>query len=185
MDNYDLKDFSSGRITNYKVQASIYKLMEYYRNNQNVEPSEVVDSRFTIIEHLTSGKTKKDRDTEIKKLVEKQDKDVRYLTIKTLLEKFNEKYSSLDDKQRKLLSTYIYNVTNTNSLSEYVYGEFSSIKKDITRLMKKVNDDVTTIKLKEVVKQIPTKSQTKSMVRDKQVASLLRHYELVKELKKV
>jgi len=185
MDNYDLKDFSSGRITNYKVQASIYKLMEYYRNNQNVEPSEVVDSRFTIIEHLTSGKTKKNRDTEIKKLVEKQDKDVRYLTIKTLLEKFNEKYSSLDDKQRKLLSTYIYNVTNTNSLSEYVYGEFSSIKKDISRLMKKVNDDVTTIKLKEVIKQIPTKSQTKSMVRDKQVASLLRHYELVKELKKV
>ena len=121
----------------------------------------------------------------IKKLVEKQDKDVRYLTIKTLLEKFNEKYSSLDDKQRKLLSTYIYNVTNTNSLSEYVYGEFSSIKKDISRLMKKVDDDVTIIKLKEVVKQIPTKSQTKSMVRDKQVASLLRHYELVKELKKV
>ena len=66
-----------------------------------------------------------------------------------------------------------------------MYDEFSSIKKDISRLMKKVNDDVTTIKLKEVVKQIPTKSQTKSMVRDKQVASLLRHYELVKELKKV
>ena len=60
--------------------------MEHYRNNQNVEPSEVVDSRFTIIEHLTSGKTKKNRDNEIKKLVEKQDKDVRYLTIKTLLE---------------------------------------------------------------------------------------------------
>ena len=71
MENYDLKDFSSGRITNYKVQASIYKLMEYYRNSQNVEPSEVVDSRFTIIEHLTSGKTKKNRDTEIKKLVRK------------------------------------------------------------------------------------------------------------------
>jgi len=136
-----------------------------------------------VIEHLTSGKTKKNRDSEIKKLVEKQDKDVRYLTIKNLLEKFNDKYSSLDDKQRKLLSTYIYNVTNTNSLSEYVYGEFSSIKKDMSKLINKVDDDVTIIKLKEVIKQIPTKTQTKSMVRDKQVASLLRHYELVKELK--
>tara|TARA_Y100000356_G_scaffold111404_1_gene98623 strand:- start:403 stop:1260 length:858 start_codon:yes stop_codon:yes gene_type:complete len=183
--HYDLKDFSSGRITNYKVQASIYKLMEHYRNNQNVEPSEVVDSRFTLIEHLTSGKTKKNRDNEIKKLVEKQDKDVRYLTIKTLLEKFNEKYSSLDDKQRKLLSTYIYNVTNTNSLSEYVYNEFLSIKKDMNTLIKRVDDDVTKIKLKEVIKQIPSKTQTKSMVRDKQVSSLLRHYELVKELKKL
>ena len=183
MGSYDLKDFSSGRITNYKVQASIYKLMEYYRNSKNVDPSEVVDSRFTVIEHLTSGKTKKNRDSEIKKLVEKQDKDVRYLTIKNLLEKFNDKYSSLDDKQRKLLSTYIYNVTNTNSLSEYVYGEFSSIKKDMSKLISKVDDDVTIIKLKEVIKQIPTKTQTKSMVRDKQVASLLRHYELVKELK--
>ena len=143
----------------------------------------MVDSRFTVIEHLTSGKTKKSRDSEIKKLVEQQDKDVRYLTIKNLLEKFNDKYSSLDDKQRKLLSTYIYNVTNTNSLSEYVYNEFSSIKKDMNKLVKKVNDDVTIIKLKEVIKQIPTKTQTKSMVRDKQVASLLRHYELVKELK--
>ena len=134
---------------------------------------------------MTSGRTKKNRDNEIKKLVEKQDKDVRYLTIKTLLEKFNEKYSNLDDKQRKLLSTYIYNVTNTNSLSEYVYNEFTSIKKDMNKLIKKVDDDVTTIKLKEVIKQIPTKSQTKSMVRDKQVASLLRHYELVKELNKL
>ena len=92
-------------------------------------------------------------------------------------------FQNLDDKQRKLLSTYIYNVTNTNSLSEYVYNEFSSIKKDMNKLIKKVDDDVTIIKLKEVIKQIPTKTQTKSMVRDKQVASLLRHYELVKELK--
>ena len=110
---------------------------------------------------------------------------VELLTIKTLLEKFNEKYSSLDDKQRKLLSTYIYNVTNTNSLSEYVYNEFLSIKKDMNTLIKRVDDDVTKIKLKEVIKQIPSKTQTKSMVRDKQVSSLLRHYELVKELKKL
>ena len=66
-----------------------------------------------------------------------------------------------------------------------MYKEFSSIKKDIINLVKKVDDDVTLIKLKEVIKQMPTKSQTKSMVRDKQVASLLRHYELVKELKKI
>jgi hypothetical protein len=185
IEQYDLKDFASGRITNYKVQASIYKLMEYYRNNKNVDPSEVVDSRFTVMEHMTAGKISKNKDTETKKLIEKQNKDVRYLTIKTLLEKFNEKYSFLDDKQRDLLSTYIYNVTNTNSLSEYVYNEFTSIKKEMDKLIKKVGDDVTTIKLKEVIKQIPSKSQTKSMVRDKQVSSLLRHYELVKELKKL
>ena len=53
----------------------------------------------------------------------------------------------------------------------------------MNKLVKKVNDDVNIIKLKEVIKQIPSKTQTKSMVRDKQVASLLRHYELVKELK--
>ena len=79
--------------------------------------------------------------------------------------------------------------TDVNSLIPIVMitnsVEFSSIKKDIINLVKKVDDDVTLIKLKEVIKQMPTKSQTKSMVRDKQVASLLRHYELVKELKKI
>ena len=55
----------------------------------------------------------------------------------------------------------------------------------MNKLVKRVDDDVTTIKLKEVIKQIPSKNQTKSMVRDKQVSSLLRHYELVKELKKL
>ena len=183
LDTYDIKDFASGRINNYRVQASIYKLIESYRNVSSVTPSDVVDSRFTIIEHMTNGKTTKKENTGVKTLIEKQNKDVRYLTIKTLLEKFNDKYSNLDTKQKKLLSTYIHSVTNSKSLSEYVYSEFAKTKKDLNSLLKKVSDRVTRIKLREVIKQIPVKSKAKNTIKDNQVANLLRHYELVKELR--
>ena len=96
----------------------------YYRNNQNVEPSEVVDSRFTVIEHLTSGKTKKNRDTEIKKLVEKQDKDVRLLAYKVLVEQFNKKYTNLNNSQKNLLKEYINNVNNT-PIKRNLYKKFT------------------------------------------------------------
>ena len=47
-----------------------------------------------------------------------QDEDLRILTYKTLLERFNTKHSNLNYPQKSLLRAYINNVSNTNSLKE-------------------------------------------------------------------
>ena len=50
----------------------------------------------------------------------KEDEDLRILTYKVILEKFNSKYSTLSKNQRSLLRNYINNISNTNSLKELI-----------------------------------------------------------------
>ena len=180
--NYDVNDFFMARISNYKVSASIYKLFE----DKNTEsPADKTQNRFTIVEHITrkniSNKTNE------KKLVEgykKQEKDLRLLAYGILVEKFNKKYKNLSDSQKKLLKEYINNISNTNSLKEFIESETVRVKKKLQSILPTVDDKVTKIKLNEAVNQADTLMKGR-IVEDKQVVTLMRYYELVKELKNV
>ena len=45
-----------------------------------------------------------------------KDKDLRILSYKVLLEKFNKKYTNLtSDEQKKVIKGYISNISNTNN----------------------------------------------------------------------
>ena len=59
---------------------------------------------------------------------------------------------NLDESQRKLLKNYINNISNTNSLREYVDTEVVKIKKELETQLPKVNDKITNIKLTEAYK---------------------------------
>ena len=124
--NYDINDFFMARIPNYKVNASIFKVFD---SNTDGNPATETDSRFTIVEHVT--RKQKSNKKEDKKLVEgykKQEKDLRLLAYGILVEKFNKKYSSLSQSQKKLLKEYINNISNTNSLKEFVETETYKVK---------------------------------------------------------
>ena len=170
------------RISNYKVSASIYKLFE---NNNSDKPATKTQNRFTIVEHIT----RKNISTKVKEkeLVEgyrKQEKDLRLLAYGILVEKFNKKYSSLSAEQRKLLKEYINNISNTNSLKEFIESETVKVKKKLQAILPTVDDKITKIKLNEAVNQADTLMKGR-IVEDKQVVTLMRYYELVKELKNV
>jgi len=82
------------------------------------------------------------------------------------------------------LKQYINNVSNTNSLKEFIDNEVVKIKKALKKLLPKVNDEITQIKLAEAIEH--TDSATKGkVVRDKHVVALMRYYELIKEIKSV
>ena len=67
-----------------------------------------------------------------------------------------------------------------------MYKKFLSIKKDMNTLIKRVDDDVTKNKVERSYQTNSYKSQTKNLwLEIRGVSSLLRHYELVKELKKL
>ena len=125
--------------------------------------------------------------TNEKKLVEgykKQEKDLRLLAYGILVEKFNKKYKNLSDSQKKLLKEYINNISNTNSLKEFIESETVRVKKKLQSILPTVDDKVTKIKLNEAVNQADTLMKGR-IVEDKQVVTLMRYYELVKELKNV
>jgi len=181
-ESYPITEFFRSRIDNYTVLASISKIFE---NVNDDSPADITRARYSIVEHITSKNVKKDKT--VSKIVEsyqKQEKDLRLLAYKLMVDKFNEKYKDLSSKQKKLLSEYINNVSNTNSLREYVNKECDTMSKKLEKLKPFVKDKVTRIKLNEVTNQID-KVKRGQIVKEKQVVALLRYYQLYEELKEV
>lgn len=178
---YDINKLFSSKVTDYKIYASVYKLFEHQKS---LTPAEKTEVYFNLLEHITTTSTKSISLAEtITKSVD-QDPDLRILSYKLLLEKFNSKYSDMTNKQRQLLRAYINNVSNTNSLREYVDSQVPMLKKNLTKLSKKVEDKILKIKLAEAIRQLKPSCLTESkIVKDAVVIKLLRYYELESELK--
>lgn len=180
-ESYNVDDFFSSRIQNYRILASIYKLFEHSTSKTKLLPTEEVTARYTLIEHITSSFPKIE---ESKPFIE-DDKDLRLLTYKIMIDRFNEKYNnSLNGPQKRLLKEYIYNISNTNSLREYVDAEVDAVQLEIENCLPNIKDKVVKIKLTEVTNQIATLKRGK-LVKDDQIVSLMRYYELAKEIKKI
>ena len=180
-DTYDVNDFFKAKISNYKIMASIFNLLE----NKNASPLSIVNSKVTLLEHIT-GKTldSKPKKDVVMEDYAKYDKDTRLLTYKVLLEKFNDKYSGLGENQKNLLKEYVNSVTNSPALKSFINKEIKTVKKTITGYSKKVEDKAVVVKLTETRDMIKPLCK-KSSVNDDNVINLLNYYELVNELKTI
>ena len=178
-DTYNVNDFFKAKITDYKIMASIYNLLE----NRNATPISIVNSKVTLLEHITEKQDKPKKDV-VLETYNNQDKNTRLLTYKVLLEKFNDKYSGLEENQKTLLKEYVNSVSNSPALKSYINQEIQSVKKDLTKYTKKVKDKAVAIKLNETKGMIKPLCK-KSSVNDDNVINLLNYYELVNELKTI
>ena len=182
-ESFNMDEFLSSPISNYRLMASIYKIFES-KKMDNYDIKDVFNSKITLIESITSNpatKTQSKKD----KLVEsykKQEKDLRLLTYKILVETFNKKYSNLDENQKNLLREYINNLSNTTGFKSYVEKQIPSIVSELKTLSKGIKDKVTKIKLAETV-SVLAKTKIGKVVSDNHVSSLMMSYELIKELK--
>jgi len=182
-ESFNMDEFLSSPISNYKVLASIYKIFESKRYN-DYDVKDVFNSKITLIENITSkpaSKTEAKKDTLVENY-KKQDKDLRLLTYKILVETFNKKYSNLDENQKALLKQYINNLTNTTGFKTYVENEIPKIVKELKSIQSKVADKVTKIKLAETI-SVLSKTKIGKSVSDNHVSSIMMSYELIKELK--
>ena len=182
-ENYDIKEFFNTRIPNFKVMASVYRVFQTEVGKEDFGPVQKTDSSITITEHITQSKQSRVKKQNLSEYAE-QDKDLRLLSYQLLVDKFNSKYKSLNENQRNLLKQYINNVSNTNSLKEFIDNEVVKIKKALTKLLPNVNDKITKIKLSEAIDYTDGATKGK-IVQDKHVVALMRYYELIKELKDV
>jgi transposase-like protein len=157
--------------------ASVFNLLE----NKKATPLSIVNSKTTLLEHIMEKPLTKINNG-LASIIEKQDKDTRLLTYKVLLEKFNNKYSGLEDNQKTLLKEYVNSVSNSPALKSYINQEIKIVKRDILKYSKKIEDKAVAVKLNEVKGMIKPLCK-KSNVHDDNVINLLNYYELINELK--
>ena len=179
-ESYDVNQLFSSKVPNYKVFASVYKLFE---GIEEMGADEKTESYFIVVENVTTLTHKKNKSYIPEEF---KDKDLRILSYKTLLEKFNKKYTNLSDEQKYVLKEYISNISNTNNFSSFVETQIPKLKKKLNGKVKKVKDKVLRIKLREAVNCVDKFCLNESkQTDDNSVVQLLRYYELDKELDKV
>ena len=179
-DTYNVNDFFKAKITNYKIMASIFNLLE----NKKATALSIVNSKVTLLEHITEKQSSNNKKDIVLENFNKQDQDTRLLTYKVLLEKFNDKYSGLQENQKTLLKEYVNSVSNSPALKSYINQEIKMVKNSLTKYSKKVKDRAVAIKLNETKGLIKPLCK-KSSVHDDNVINLLNYYELVNELKTI
>jgi len=183
--HYNIEEFFGIQVRDYKALAAMYCLLEAQNSSTLVAPEFLINNKLTILEHLTSSKVDKDavKDTLIEEYA-KYDKDLRLLTYKILLEKFNSNYKDLLPEQKYILKEFITSVDSTTRLRNIVNEEIVKIKELISELSSKVKDEVVRIKLEEVVKSIKTLTKTEKIT-DNHLVNLMQYYDLVNEMKSV
>ena len=180
--HYNVEDIFKTKISEYKEIASLCKLIECYNSDLVNNPNELIDIKVNLMEHLTQSSVNKDKvaDTILEEFGG-YDKDLRVLTYKILLEKFNSKYSELNSNQKRILREYINSIDSTSYLKEFYNKEIAQLQVQLTERSKKVNDKVLRIKLDEVKKfLIPLEKKDK--VTSENLVDLLQFYSLTEKL---
>jgi len=180
--HYNLESFFGAKVKNYKEIASIYTLIESYNYKEVTNLDQINDNKITLLEFLTNSEVlTKDKDTVIKEYSE-YDKDLRTLTYRILLEKFNDKYDGLSIEQKEILKEFIYSVDSTPALREFYNSKVNILKEALKNISLQIKDPATKIKITEVSKLITELNKTDKIDNDNLV-DLLQYYELVKEIK--
>jgi hypothetical protein len=182
--HYYLESFFKSKITNYNVLAAAYTLFESSMEPKFVEPKQIVLNKLTILEHITKKQLIENTDTDTTKAFNKEDKNIRLLAYRMLIEKFNSKYADLSNRQKLVLKEFINNISNPEHLKVFINENLDKIKLELVSLTDQVDDKTTEIKLNEVISLIKPVS-AKSSVKDEHIVALLQYQQLAEEIKKI
>jgi len=181
--HYVLENFFGSQIKNYKELAALYTLIEGYNSKEQIDSDQLVSSKITLLEHLTEKPVEVNVVKEdVFKEFATYDKDLRILTYRVLLEKFNEKYKGLSDEQKQVLKEYINSVDSTPGLRDFYNLKINELRFSLNTEAKNIKDKAIQIKITEVAKLLTELNKT-DKVGDSNLVDLLQYYELVKEIK--
>jgi hypothetical protein len=183
--HYDLNEFFNHKLPNYKVFAAFYTLLEISNIPQNADVDQTINNKVTILEHLTAAQlTENKLRDEVMNEFNNADKDVRLIAYRMLLESFNSKYDTLHSKQKEILKEYITSIDNTSRLKEFYTSKINEIKETLTSLNAKTKNEVTKIKINEII-NIITLPAKNARINDDNLVDLLQYYDLINELETV
>ena len=178
--HYNLEAFFGAKIKNYKEIASVYTLIESYNTKDVTDINQINNNKVTLLEFLTKQPISKPKDQLIEEF-SGYDKDLRQITYRVLLEKFNDKYDNLSTEQKEILKEFIYSIDSTPALREFYNNKVNLLKDILAEQSKNIKDKATQIKINEVAKLLTELDKTDKIDNDNLV-DLLQYYELVKEI---
>jgi hypothetical protein len=181
--HYNLDVFFGAKIKNYKELAALYTLIENHNTETNTNVDQVIDNKITLLEYLTKHEVNtKEVKEDVLKEFQTYDKDLRILTYKVLLEKFNNKYDNLSGEQKQVLKEFINSVDSAPGLRDFYNSKIDELKSTLNEEAKTIKDKATQIKITEVTKYLVELDKT-AKVNNDNLVDLLQYYELVKEIK--
>ena len=178
-ENYSVEKFFKVKINNYKIYAALNNLIENHTST-DVAPEVVINNKMTLLEHLSKAPVEEKKD-ELMEEFNGYDKDLKMLTYRVLLEKFNEKYDDLKSAQKEVLKEFINSVDAPEKLKELYNNRIPGIKSTLEMKIKSIEDRVVKIKLQEVLKYVTPLEKNDKFSND-DVVNLLQYYELINEL---
>lgn len=181
-ENYNESDMFTIKVPHYKALAATYCLLEAHTNPEVVNPEVLIENKTTVLEHLTGVEQVQE---EVKETLleeySKYEEDLRLLTYKILLEKFNGEYASLLPEQKTLLREFIASVESNNKLFTLVNEQLDVIKNSLKASTMIVDDKVVALKLTEIANNIePLAKGTK--IDDSHLLNLMQYHQLLHEV---
>ena len=178
-ENYSVDKFFKVKVSNYKIYAALNNLIENHTST-DVAPEVVINNKMTLLEHLSKEPAVEKKD-DLMEEVNGYDKDLRILTYRVLLEKFNEKYDDLKPAQKEVLKEFINSVDSPEKLKELYNNRIPAIRSTLSIKLNEIEDEVVKIKLQEVLKYVNPLEKGDRFNND-DVVNLLQYYELINEL---
>jgi len=179
--NYDLDNFFKAKIDNYKPFASIYTIFES-QHIKTIDTKQVLLNKINLLEHVTQSSLNSSAPKSLVQEFMKEDKEIRLLAYKILVEKFNNKYQNMSERQKDILKEYITNVSDTKNLKDYLNDQLTSIKDELVSIKESLKDKVIKIKLDEVIKFINPIKENQT-IKDETITGILQYCDLIDELK--
>jgi hypothetical protein len=180
-DKFVFANMSKMHINNYKVLASINMIFEH---DETDNPKQLLECKNVILDHgIITERVQPQKDSVLESY-ESQPKEMRLLAYKLLVDKFNQKYSGLNESQKQLLNKYITHVNDTEALREYVQQIIPVIKQDLAAQSKIISDPATKIKVAKLSEML-CNVETMKTIKESHILSLLRYFDLVRELKEI
>ena len=182
-EHYNVEDLFKTNISNYKSLAALYTLFEVYNTTDITNPNQIVDNKLVLLEQMSLNKIDKNnvKDTLLEEF-KSENKDVRLLTYRVILENFNDKYSHLSDAQKIILREFIEHIDSTSKLKEFYNSKIQEIKKSLSEEIQSIKDKATKIKLVEVNKFIVEIGKNKR-INNENLVDLLQYCSLLEEIK--
>jgi hypothetical protein len=182
--HYDLDTFFGIKVENYKELASLYVLIENSNDVSYTDPNQIINCKVTLLEFLTKQEIKATSNPNILEEFQSYDKNLRILTYKILLEKFNAKYDDISLDQKQILKEFINSVDSAPHLREFYNSKIVELRKILTLESKNIPHLATRIKIEEITKLL-TELDKNSKINDEHLVDLLQYYELLKEIQKL
>lgn len=177
--SYNVEKFFKAKVGNYKIYAALNNLIEN-QDSKEITPEDTINNKVTLLEHLVKSPVQSKKDTLMEEYKE-YPKDIKILTHRIMLEKFNEKYDNFSTKQKEILKEVVTSIDNTKKLRDFYNSRAEEIAEELVSKLSEIKDEVLKIKLQETLKYIKPIENSKKVSND-DIVNLLQYSELLDNL---